>query len=43
VNAVMNFGFNNTRRISGLAGNLLASQEELCSIELSSLLMTLTK
>ena len=43
VNAVMNFGFNYTRGISGLAGNLLASQEEPCSIELSSLVMTLTK
>jgi len=28
VNAVMNFGFNNMRGISGPAGNLLASQEE---------------
>jgi hypothetical protein len=33
VNAVMNFGFNNMRGISGLAGNLLASQEEPCSME----------
>jgi hypothetical protein len=35
VNAVMNFGFNNMREISGLAGNLLAFQEEPCSMELS--------
>jgi hypothetical protein len=34
-NAVMNFDFNNMRGISGLAGNLLASQEEPCSMELS--------
>jgi hypothetical protein len=43
VNAVMNFGFNNTRGISGLAGTLLPSQEEPCSIELSSLVMALTE
>jgi hypothetical protein len=43
VNAVMNIGFNNMREISGLAGNLSASQEEPCSMELSLLVMTLTK
>ena len=37
VNAVMYFGFNNKRGTSGLAGNLLASQEEPCSMELSQL------
>jgi hypothetical protein len=43
VNAVMNFGFNNMRGISGLAGNLLASEEEPCSMVLSLLVMALTK
>jgi hypothetical protein len=33
VNAVMNFRFNKTRGISGLATNRLASQEGLCSRE----------